>query len=156
LAKYTGKGAKFQILTVASPQSWTDVAQIKEIGSATISSDEVDVTTLDANQSGLSTDYKDFLQGFKDPGEISLNLVFDPNLASHGTTNYGLYDLFDGGDTVTARIVFPVSPVNYLVFQGFFRDWETPTFNSSDPVESTFTMRIRQKPTLTTSATATS
>jgi hypothetical protein len=151
LAKYTGKGGEFQIQTVASPETWVSVGQIREIGSASITAEEIDVTTLDSNQSGTSTDYKDFLGGFKDPGEMGLVVLFDPNIASHGSLTNGLFELFDSGRTITARVKYPTSPVNYLEMQGFFRDWETPTINATDPIESTFTFRLRQKPQLTTS-----
>lgn len=151
MAKFTGKGGAFQILTVSSPATWVDVGQVREVASATITSEEIDVTTLDSNVGGTSTDYKDFLGGFKDPGEMSVTVLFDPNLATHGTATNGLYELFDSGRTVTARVVYPTSPTNYLTMQGFFRDWETPTINSTDPVESSFVFRLRQKPVLGTS-----
>jgi hypothetical protein len=35
-----------------------------------------------------------------------------------------------------------------MLVDGFFRDWETPVINATDPVESTFVFRIRQKPVL--------
>jgi hypothetical protein len=150
MAKFTGKNGEFQVLTVASPATWVAVGQVREIGSASITSEEIDTTTLDSNQSGTSTDYKDFLPGFKDPGEMSLVVLFDPNLASHGSLTNGLFELFDSGRTVTARVKYPTSPTTYLTMSGFFRDWETPTINATDPIESTFTFRLRQKPTLGT------
>lgn len=148
MSKYTGKGGQFQVLTVSSPATWTSVGQVREIGSTTVTSEEIDVTTLDANVGGTSTDYKDFLGGFKDPGEMSIVVLFDPNLASHGAVTNGLYELFDSGRSITARVVYPVSPVVSLTMSGFFRDWETPTINATDPIESTFTFRLRQKPVL--------
>ncbi len=150
MAKYTGRGGEFQVQTVASPATWVAVGQVREIGSASVTSEEIDVTTLDSNVSGTTTDYKDFLGGFKDPGEMGIVVLFDPNLATHGTTTNGLYDLFDRSATVTARVKYPTSPTNYLTMSGFFRDWETPTINATDPVESTFVFRLRQKPTLGT------
>jgi hypothetical protein len=150
MAKYVGKGGEFQVQTVASPATWVAVGQVREIGSTSITSEEIDVTTLDANVGGTSTDYKDFLGGFKDAGEIGLVVLFDPNLATHGTATNGLYALFDAGSTITARIKYPTSPTNYLTMSGFFRDWETPAINATDPVESTFTFRLRQKQVLGT------
>lgn len=148
MAKFSGKGAEFQVRTTVSPEAFVTVAQVAEIGSISVTSEEIDVTTLDDNQSGQSTDYKDFLQGFKDPGELPLRVIFDPNIATHGSLPNGLYALFNAGQTITARVKFPTSPVNYLRATGFFRDWETPAFNASDPVESTFTMRLGGRPTL--------
>jgi hypothetical protein len=150
MAKYSGKNGEFQVLTVASPATWVSVGQIREIGSASITAEEIDVTTLDSNTSGTTTDYKDFLGGFKDPGEMSLVVLFDPNLATHGTVTNGLFELFDSGRTVTARVKYPTSPVNYMTMSGFFRDFQTPTINATDPIEATFTFRLRQKPTLGT------
>lgn len=148
MAKYTGKSGEFQVQTVASPETWVTVAQVREIGSISITSEEVDMTTLDDNQSGASTDYKDFSQGFKDPGECPVTVIFDPNLATHGTTTNGLYDLFDRGVNIVARIKYPTSPASYLRMHGFFRDFQTPAINATDPIEATFVFRLKQKPAL--------
>lgn len=150
MAKYTGKGGELQIRTVVSPETWLTVAQIKEIGSISITAEEIDVTTLDDNESGLSTDYKDTQQGFKDPGEMPVTVLFDPNLLSHVEDPNSLYESFDQGITQLVRIKYPVSPVKYLRANGYFRDWQTPALNATDPVESTFVFRLRQKPVLST------
>lgn len=150
MAKYTGKSAEFQVRTVTSPETFVTVAQVAEIGAISITADEVDVTTLDDNQSGLGTDFKDFLQGFKDSGEMPLRVIFDPNIATHGTATNGLYALFASGQQLTVRIKYPTSPINYLRATGFFKTWETPTLNATDPIQSTFTLRVAGRPTLGT------
>jgi hypothetical protein len=148
MAKITGKGSKFEINTAGSPPTWVSVGQVREIGGATVTSEEVDVTTIDDNISGLPSDYKDFIGGFKDPGELSVTVIFDPNLTGHGSGANGLWGIFDRSQTIQARVMYPTSPPQYLTMSGFFRDWETPTINATDPIESTFTFRIRQKPNL--------
>jgi hypothetical protein len=150
LAKFTGKGAKAQIRTTASPEAWLDIAQVREIGGMDITSEEVDVTTLDDNVSGAPTDYKDSIPGFKDPGEMPITLIFDPTIASHFTDPNSVYNKFDTGETILLRVTIPSSPVRYIRANGYFRDWTTPTFNATDPVESTFTFRNKQKPVITT------
>lgn len=149
--KATGKGSKFEIRTGVSPETWLTVGQVKEIGGADVTAEEIDFTTLDDNQSGESTDYKDFGQGFKDPGEIPVTVMFDPNLASHGGDTFSLYELFDSGDPFLARIKLGnLSPARYIRANGFFRDWTTPTLNATDPIQSVFVMRLKQKPVLST------
>jgi hypothetical protein len=151
MAKYTGKGSTFEIRTVVSPETFITVAQVREIGGADITSEEIDFTTLDDNQSGAPTDYKDFGAGFKDPGEMPITLMFDPNLASHVTDPKSLHALFESGEAVLVRIkIGNVSPAKYIRANGFIRDWTTPTLNATDPVESTFVLRLKQRPVMST------
>lgn len=152
MAKATGKGSTFQIRTVTSPESWLTIGQVREIGGADITSDEIDMTTLDDNESGLPTDYKDTQPGFKDPGELPVTVIFDPNLANHFSDPFSLYSLFESGDTVLVRIKLGnLSPARYIRANGYFRDWTTPTLNATDPIESVFVLRLRQRPVVTTS-----
>jgi predicted secreted protein len=145
MSKYVGRGAEFQVRTVASPETFVAVAQVRSIGGTTLTSDEIEVTTLDT-----VGDYRDFLQGFKDAGEVALEVIFDPSLATHGSAANGLYGLFTAGTVILARIKIPVSPVHYLRVNGFFRDFELPTLNSDDPIAVTATFRIGQNPSLGT------
>lgn len=100
MAKYTGRGAKFSI--EGAPGTYAEVAQVQSIGSIDITADETEVTTLD-NTSG----FREFLQTFKDAGELPLTLVWDPELPSHGPATGGLWDLFISGTTTRCRSVSP-------------------------------------------------
>lgn len=147
MAKYTGRGAEFQVRTQESPETWVTIAQVRRIGSLQMSSDEVEATTLDT-----VGDFRDYLQGFKDPGELPLELIWDPNLPTHGNQQaYGVWQMFEDGSQRVCRVKIPTSPPWYLRMTAFIRDFETPDFNSDDPVSITATWRLGGRPTLSQS-----
>src|SRR5262245_26872823 len=140
MAKFTGKGSSFSVNTAATaPPTYTAVAQVQSIGGITISADEVEVTTLDAG------DYRQYIQGFKDPGECPITVVFDPALADQGTDPDGLLGLFASGETRECAIRINSSEAgghSYLLFDAFIRDWEYAEINPDDPQTVTPTFRI--------------
>jgi hypothetical protein len=148
MAKFTGRGAVLAVLTVDSPETWQDVAQIRSIGGISMTSDEVEVTTLDD-----LGDFRSFIQGFRDAGEMAVELIWDPSLASHGPATYGAYGLFTSGLNIVLRETVPVSPLHYIFIQGFIRDFELPTMTVDDPVAVTETIRLSSIPILSTTAT---
>ena len=72
MAKFTGKGAQILVKGGGATPAYKAVGQVAEIGNIDISADEVDVTTLDAG------DYRDYIQGFKDPGTCQIKVLWDP------------------------------------------------------------------------------
>ena len=55
-----------------------EVGQVKSIGGPSASFGDVDTTTLDS-----SSNYRTFVPGLGDPGEVTMALVYDPTMASH-------------------------------------------------------------------------
>lgn len=148
MAKFTGRGAVLAVLTVDSPETWQDVAQIRSIGAISMTSDEIETSTLDD-----LGDFRSFLQGFRDAGEMPVEVIWDPALTSHGPGTYGLYGLFSSGLNIVMRQTVPVSPLHYVFIQGFIRDFELPTYTVDDPIASTATIRLSSTPILSTTAT---
>jgi Lambda phage tail tube protein, TTP len=141
MAKFTGKGGQFLINTAAPgpPKVWTPIGQVQSIGGITVSADEVEVTTLDAG------DYRQYIQGFKDPGECPITVLFDPFLADQGTGANGLLGLFASGVTKNCAIRINSSAAgghSWLTFDAFIRDWEYAEINADDPQTVTPTFRI--------------
>ncbi len=127
MAKFTGKGAQFLIKTTGATPAYVEVGQISEIGDIAVTADEIDATTLDAG------DYRQFLQGFKDPGDCALTVVYDPGMVDQGDDPDGLYGIFTSGEIREIAIRLNSSAVgghSYLTFQAFIRDW---TFNALNP-----------------------
>src|SRR5262245_57374401 len=140
MAKFTGKGAEFLINTAAiAPATYTAVAQVQEIGDLAITSDEVEVTTLDAG------DYRQYIQGFKDPGECQLTLIFDPALASHGIDTDGIVGLFTSGEVKQCAIKLNSSETDghsFMTFDAFIRDFTYNALNPDDPQTAAPVFRI--------------
>lgn len=143
MSKYTGRGATIEVRTVDSPEAWQAFAQVRRIGAISMTADEIEVTTLDT-----VGDFRDFLQGFKDAGELPVELIWDPSLTSHGEGSFGIYGLFTSGSTETFRIKIPVTPTKYVRFDGFLRDFELPEFTPDDPIAVTGVIRLGGTPTL--------
>lgn len=147
MAKFTGKGAKIFVLGGTVTPTYKAVGQVAEIGNIDVSADEVDVTTLDAG------DYRDYIQGFKDPGECQLTVLFDPALADQDESADGLFGLFTSGEVRDWVIRFNSSEAtggeSFGTFKGFLRDWSFGALNPDDPQEIQPTIRIVGPITLT-------
>lgn len=130
MAKFLCKNAVLMLKTIGATPTWKDVGQVEEIGAISITADEVEVTTLGAG------DYREFLQGFKDPGECALAVVYDPGFADHDDSADGLWGIYSTGDVRDWAVKLESSSVggfSYLIFQGFLRDWEFGAANVNDP-----------------------
>ena len=139
MAKFTGKGAQILVKTSGATPAYVAVGQVAEIGNIDISADEVDVTTLDAG------DYRQFIQGFKDPGECQLTVLWDAGMADQGDTADGLWGLFKSGEVRDWVVRWNSSATGgetFGMFQGFLRDWSFGALNPDDPQQVQPTIRI--------------
>jgi hypothetical protein len=139
MAKFTGKGAQILVKTVGATPTWKPFGQVGEIGNIDVTADEVDVTTLDAG------DYRDYIQGFKDPGECQITVMFDPAMADQGDTADGWLGLFGSGATRDWAIKYNSSATGgfeYGVFTGFIRDFSYGALNPDDPQQIQPTIRL--------------
>lgn len=137
--KFTGKGAEILIKTGGATPAYVAVGQVAEIGNIDVSAEEVEVTTLDAGV------YREYLQGFKDPGECQLTVMWDPALANQNDDPDGLFGLFASGETRDMVIKDNSSDVGghgFLVFKGFIRDWSFGALNPDDPQQVQPTIRL--------------
>ena len=75
------------------------VAGLTSIGGLELSADSIDVTTLDSTGG-----YREFIAGFKDAGEVSVEGFFIPGTGKGQTE---LYTLFESGNTEEFFIEFP-------------------------------------------------
>ena len=146
MSKYTGRGAKFSIES-GTPGTFVEVAQVQSIGSIDIQADETEVTTLD-NTSG----FREFLQTFKDAGEMPLTLVWDPELPSHGPAVGGLWDLFIQGATKKMQIEWATNPPYTATFDGFVKGYPTPQATPDDALMAEVSIRVAGTVTLAEAA----
>ncbi len=146
MAKFTGKGAQILVNTAtAAPPTYVAFGQIAEIGNIDISADEVEVTTLDAG------DYRDYIQGFKDPGEVQITVIFDPGMADQGDDPDGWIGLFTSGETRDWAIRYNSSGTGgqaFGLFKGFIRDFSYGALNPDDPQQIQPTIRLSSPVTL--------
>lgn len=100
MAKYGATGTLLKKGNGASPEVYTTIAQIFNLGGPSLQQEELDVTDHD------SAGWKQFIGGLKDGGEISGELHFDGANATHDETT-GLLSELIGGTVKNYRISFP-------------------------------------------------
>lgn len=76
-----------------------NIAELTEIGGMDISQDTIETSTLDSN-------WRSFIGGMKDAGEVSLSGFFNP---SDTNGQKALYDSLVGGTVLSYSIIFPAS-----------------------------------------------
>lgn len=73
---FRGSGTNFQRGDSASPEAFTTVGDVVSIAGPAISKDEIEVTALDSTA-------KEFIGALDDPGEITLELNWNPQDTEH-------------------------------------------------------------------------
>jgi hypothetical protein len=149
MAKFTGLNGKLFIgSALPAPTTWTEVAQVSNIGSVAITADEVEVTTLD-NTSG----FREYLTTFKDAGELPVTLVWDPALATHGETASGLWGLMISQEQRPFKIEFPTKPIAYeATFNASVKTFPTPALTPDDALTADVSLRVSGTVTLAAKA----
>mgnify|MGYP000866049434 CR=1 FL=1 len=118
------------------------VAGLTSIGGLELSADTIDTTTLDSDGG-----YREFIGGFKDGGEVSLEGYFIPET---GKGQKELYDLFESGSKETFEIQFP-NDIASWEFDGVVTGFSTSA-DLEDPLAFSCTIKVSGKPTLTVGA----
>lgn len=82
----------------ATPEVFTEIAEVKGITGPSMTSGVVDVTSFSS-----PNNYREFLATLKDPGQLTFVINFNPSNTTHDT----LKDDFDDQLTHNYRIEFP-------------------------------------------------
>ena len=131
-------GTKLQIGT----DTPVTVAGLTSIGGLELSADTIDVTTLDSDGA-----YREFIAGFKDAGEVSLEGYLE---LEEGKGQKDLYDLFESGETEDFTILFP-NDMGSWQFKGVVTGFSTSA-DLEDPLSFSATIKVSGKPTLVVGA----
>lgn len=140
MSKYAGDSVTLK-WDPAGGTAYTTVGQIRDMGGPSMERTAIDVTTRDST--GW---WNEFIKGFKDGGEITAGLVFDPDLASHGTTSTGLMSDFATDSTTIPqfRMEFP-GTTNSIVWKGFVTGMELDAPHD-DYLAGDVTIKLTGKP----------
>lgn len=114
------------------------IGDLSSIGSPSITQEELDVTTLDSEGG-----YREFIAGFKDPGEVAISGYFVPTDAGQAA----LYAALDSGDVESFEIVYPADLGVSWSFQGIVTAYNV-TAELEDAIALEATIRVSGKPTL--------
>lgn len=134
-------GTLFQMSDMGVPV-WSTIAEVRDIGGPSLQQATAEVT----NQ--LSTGrYREFISTVKDGGEITFEIGFIPDDATHDVTT-GLLSVFESGLINDFKIIFPDTAVTTWTLSGLVTGFEL-----SEPVDgdltASVTIKISGEPTLT-------
>lgn len=119
-----------------SPTPNTLIPNVANITLSGTDVEEIDVTTHDT-----SGRMRQYIAGFVDPGELTLELNFDPNQTAHRATTGGLIALRDSGAITRWRITYPTTPVHSVEFDGYVKSFDQQ-LPADDAMKATCTVRI--------------
>ena len=127
--------------TLVKTMSGTEAADLTvggltSIGALSIAGDEIDVTNFD------SAGYKEYISGFKDAGELSIEgIITDEDAFA------ALLDLADAGTTEAWTITFKSGAT--LAFSAWVKTFGTGSGGMSDAVTFSGSLRVSGKPVFT-------
>lgn len=94
------------LLKVKQGGSYVSVAQVRDVSGPSLSQDATQVTHRDGNK------WREYVGGLKDGGEVSFDVIYDPDLATHGAAAApGFVYLLMQGTLADWQMVFP-DPTN--------------------------------------------
>lgn len=135
MTKYAAFGTLFK-------RGATTIAAVSNISGPGLALDTEDVTTHDS-----ASGWEEVVGTILRSGEISLDLVYDPNAATHKNASGGLlYDLTSRAST-TYSIVFPSSATVTWTFTAFVTGFE-PSMPHDGALTATVKLKLTGAPTL--------
>ena len=114
------------------------VADLSSIGSPSMSTEELDVTTLDST-GGV----REFIAGFTDPGEVSISGFFVPGDAGQAA----MYAALKSKDLQDFEIIYPASLGASWTFQGYVSAFNV-TAETEEAIGFEATIRVSGEPSL--------
>jgi len=132
MTTYTTQGMTVGRGDAGSPETYTTIPQITNIGSVGQSRSLIDVTNL----SSTAREYK---KAIKDGAEIQLEMQYDPNDASHT----GLKADNDSESARNFRITFTDSPATKFDFAALVTNWAVTNLG----IDQVAMLNVTLKPT---------
>ena len=133
MAKYTAYESVLRVNTVST--TFVDVGQVRDISGPSMTQDAVEVTARDTHK------WRAFTPGLRDGGEVTFDLIYDPDLPSHSATNTttGLVNFLLTGTAKTFRLI--MSDTNYFSFSGIVTAF-TPESPLEDAMTASCTIKV--------------
>lgn len=130
MAKFEAYGAAFKIGNGGGPETFTTVAQVRTIGGPSLTAETIDVSTHDG------AGYREFVASLIDPGEVTLEIVWDPDAATHDS----MFDDLVARTLRNVQIVWPDATSTTWSFAGQFT-----RFEPSAPVDGDLSASVTYK-----------
>ena len=130
--------AKYAAWGTALMRGAVEIAQVTSISGPGISLDTVDVTEHDS-----ATAWEEVVATILRSGEISIEIAYDPNAATHKNAAGGLLNDLITRTPTTYSLVFPSTPAATWTFTSCY----VVGFEPSMPVDGALTASVTLKPT---------
>ena len=142
MTKYAAKGTLFQTEIAAVPGTFQTVAQVRNIGGPSMAGDMIDVSCMESP--GF---YRQFVQGYNDSGEVTLELLFDPVDATQDAVGVdGLLAIFNSQQEHNFQIVFSDAGGTVWRFDGLISAYE-PAAPFDEALTASITVKVTGAPT---------
>lgn len=133
MAKFSGYDV---LLKVKHSGSYVTIAQIRDVGGPKLKQDTVEVTHRDGNK------WREFTGGLKDGGEVTFDVIYDPDQATHGAgAAPGLVYMLQNGIVGDFQMVLPDSSPTTATFNALVTAFE-PSAPMGDALTGDATLKI--------------
>ena len=136
MGKFAAKGT-----TITTPSGV--LAQVFAISGPTLSADVADLSAHDSTQF-----YREFANTFRDGGEVTLGLRFDPSEAGQSEAANGLIALFELDVSSPYTINWPNTGASTTAFEAFVTGYE-PTADFDAELDLQVTLKVTGVPVFT-------
>lgn len=136
-----GFGTLFKMEDPNVPGTYLTVAEVTNIGGPGIS-----VDTLDATSHSSVNAWKEFIAALIDAGEVSLDIHYVPDNATHNNTT-GMLSRLTSRAKTNFRLVWPNVAATTWNFAGFCTAFN-PTAPTGDFLSASLTVKLTGQPTL--------
>ena len=130
-----GYGSKLRRGDGATPENFTDIAEVFSIEPPSQESDDVEVTNLDSPNR-----MKEYIAGMGEPGEVSFEMNFLPTHATQDATT-GLIEARVSGDVGNWQIEFSDAASTTATFSGYVKAFQ-PALAVSDRLTASCTIKV--------------
>lgn len=135
MSKYAAYGSHFK-------RSGTTIAGVRNISGPGLSLDTEDVTSHDSTNA-----WEEHVGTILRTGEVTLDLVYDPNAATHKNSSGGLLADLVSRTAQTYSIVFASNPTVTWSFSAFVTGFE-PSAPHDGALTASVTLKVTGEPTL--------
>lgn len=126
----------------ASPEVFTNLAEVTELSTPSMTKDQVEATHTDSPDS-----FREYIPGFKDGGEFTATCNFLPDDATQNDTSGGAFNDFVNETTSRNwKITFPGSPTHSMTFKATIIGYEVAT-PIDDRMSLALTFKVAGAPT---------
>lgn len=136
MAKYNALGTTIGV-DMSGGTTFVTIGQVRDISGPSLGRDTVETTTRDSSNA-----WREFIKGLKNAGEVTFEVVFDPDLSSHSYATGILSDFASESTLAKWRISFPDTTPTTFTFGGI-----VTTFETSMPMEDALTASVTIKVT---------